>query len=296
VNVTRTPLKLQGADYYVPSHAPLRTVVTILDGDLPLHDHDFVEIVLVRDGQGIHRTIYGDKPIGRGDVIILRPGAWHGFQACDALELYETRFAVELLAKELVWDDPFIDQLVWTAPDNLDRRGLLHVRLGEPELAGVGRIAHEIFAGVTSDGAWGRAEEVARLHALLAGLSRAIADHALSGRRGRPEPHQAVTDGIRLMEADLRRDWNLPELAKRLGVDKSYLVRLFRAQTGSPPMQFLSKMRAEWAAVLLLRTTRDVAVIGQQVGWDDPNYFARRFKAEFGMSATKFRERFAELG
>jgi AraC family L-rhamnose operon transcriptional activator RhaR len=102
----------------------------------------------------------------------------------------------------------------------------------------------------------------------------------------------AVTEGIRMMEEDIRRDWNLPELAKRLNVDKSYLVRLFRAHTGSPPMQFLAHIRAERAAVLLLRTGRDISVIGEQVGWSDPNYFARRFKAHFGMSATKYREKF----
>ena len=130
----------------------------------------------------------------------------------------------------------------------------------------------------------------------MSDLSRAAADQAPAQRKGKPEPHLAVTEGIRLMELDLRRDWTLPDLARRLEVDKSYLVRLFRAQTGSPPMHFLAKIRAEWAAVLLLRTARDVAEIGKQVGWADPNYFARRFKAEFGMSATKYRERFAEIG
>jgi AraC family L-rhamnose operon transcriptional activator RhaR len=28
------------------------------------------------------------------------------------------------------------------------------------------------------------------------------------------------------------------------------------------------------------------------VGWDDPNYFARRFKAHFGISATRYRQQF----
>jgi AraC family L-rhamnose operon transcriptional activator RhaR len=30
------------------------------------------------------------------------------------------------------------------------------------------------------------------------------------------------------------------------------------------------------------------------VGWPDPNYFARRFRSHFGLSATTFRERFRE--
>jgi AraC family L-rhamnose operon transcriptional activator RhaR len=33
--------------------------------------------------------------------------------------------------------------------------------------------------------------------------------------------------------------------------------------------------------------------IGQVVGWPDQNYFARRFKAHFGLSGTAYRARFA---
>ncbi len=268
---------------------------TVLDGDIPLHDHDFIEVVLVLGGAGSHRTIYGDQPLSRGDAFILRPGAWHGYLNADGLQLYETRFGLDLLAGELSWDDPAVEQLLWLAPLSLDRRGLLHVRLSDEQLTRVARVADEIHRAVTPSGSLDRCEEVARLRALVSELSRAFAARMPVQRKGKPEPHLAVTGGIQLMESDLRRDWTLPELARRLEVDKSYLVRLFRAHTGMPPMRFLARMRAEWAAVLLLRTDRDIAVIGRLVGWDDPNYFARRFRAEFGVSATRYRARLGEM-
>ena len=34
--------------------------------------------------------------------------------------------------------------------------------------------------------------------------------------------------------------------------------------------------------------------IGRSVGWPDQNYFARRFKAHFGLSATSYRSSFAD--
>ncbi len=290
-----SPIRLHGADFFLPSHAPLRSMPTVLEGGVPLHDHDFMEVVLVLGGTGVHRTIYGDQPISRGDAFILRPGAWHSYQEAVGLELYETRFGMELLGRELAWtrDDPAIDLMFWSAPLSLDRRGVLHVRLTEELLDRARRVAVEMHEMVTPDGTRGRAEEIGRLLLFVSELSHAVAGKLQAVRKGKPEPHQAVTDGIRLMEEDIRRDWTLPELAKRLGVDKSYLVRLFRAHTGSPPMQFLAKLRAERAALLLLRTARDVGVIGEQVGWGDPNYFARRFKAHFGVSATKYRDKFA---
>jgi AraC-like DNA-binding protein len=36
-----------------------------------------------------------------------------------------------------------------------------------------------------------------------------------------------------------------------------------------------------------------VTSIGRAVGWPDQNYFARRFKAHYGLSATTYRKRFA---
>ena len=56
---------------------------------------------------------------------------------------------------------------------------------------------------------------------------------------------------------------------------------------------------AEWlkefiqAATLLLHSDQPVTCIGHAVGWPDQNYFARRFKAHYGLSATTYRARFA---
>jgi AraC family L-rhamnose operon transcriptional activator RhaR len=295
VNPLTSPVRLLGGDFFLPGHAPVRTYTTVLDGDIPLHDHDFMEIVLVVGGTGIHRTIYGEQKVTTGDAFILRPGAWHSFEQAQQLVLCEVRFGMELLTRELAWtrDDPAIDLMFWAAPLSLDRRGVLHVKLNDQTLEKSHKIAEELALLTSREIGGGRAEEIGRLLVFVSELSKEVAANLVSVRKGKPEPHQAVTDGIRMMEEDIRRDWTLPELAKRLDVDKSYLVRLFRAHTSSPPMQFLARIRAERAAVLLLRTQRDISVIGEQVGWNDPNYFARRFKAHFGMSATKYREKFA---
>jgi hypothetical protein len=36
----------------------------------------------------------------------------------------------------------------------------------------------------------------------------------------------------------------------------------------------------------------DPVLVGRAVGWPDQNYFARRFKAHFGLSASAYRHRF----
>jgi len=60
---------------------------------------------------------------------------------------------------------------------------------------------------------------------------------------------------------------------------------------GNPPLAWLTMRRAERAAVLLLSTDAPVAEIGRRVGWDDPNYCARRFRAAFGVNPAAYRRR-----
>jgi AraC family L-rhamnose operon transcriptional activator RhaR len=60
-----------------------------------------------------------------------------------------------------------------------------------------------------------------------------------------------------------------------------------------PPTAYLAQSRAERAAVLLLHSDEPITGISRAVGWPDQNYFARRFKAHYGLSATMYRKRFA---
>ena len=95
-----------------------------------------------------------------------------------------------------------------------------------------------------------------------------------------------------MMEARPAHQWTLTELAEALHLAPGYLVRLFKSATGLPPMAYLSRHRVELAAARLLHTDDAISRIGESVGWPDQNYFARRFRAHYGLSASAYRSRF----
>jgi len=99
---------------------------------------------------------------------------------------------------------------------------------------------------------------------------------------------------MQLLDSDLSQPWTLTELAARLRVSPGYLLRLFKDASGVPPMAYLARRRVETAAEQLLHSSDPIGQIGRAVGWPDQNYFARRFKAHFGLSATDYRSRFAD--
>lgn len=133
-----------------------------------------------------------------------------------------------------------------------------------------------------------RGDVVGWLSLYLSCLARTVAEH---GDRGE-QTHPAVLDAMRMMEADPARQWTLTDLAHELHLAPGYLVRLFKSTTGLPPMAYLSRHRVELAADQLLHTDLPINRIGESVGWPDQNYFARRFKSHYGLSASSYRQRF----
>jgi AraC family L-rhamnose operon transcriptional activator RhaR len=281
-----------------------RTLLHIIDGTLafaghylhedthPVHTHSFVEIAVVMGGAGWHRSLAGRRRLRVGDVLLLRPGVWHGYEECRALDLYNCVFSPELMRRELAWtrEDPQLGHLLWTGPYAEQRRGILtgHLAAGPFEacVEHLDRL-HDLRVHPAETH---RGDMVGRLTMFLSCLAREVAGAGAGGRPG--VTHQAVHDGMRLMEERPAYRWTLTELATELHVAPGYLVRLFKSATGLPPMAYLSRHRVELAAARLLHTDQPINRIGESVGWPDPNYFARRFKSHYGLSASTYRERF----
>ena len=100
---------------------------------------------------------------------------------------------------------------------------------------------------------------------------------------------------IRLMTADLNRRISLGELAKPVNVSRSHLCRMFRAETGMAPGQFLQTLRLREAAELLTTTWLNVNEITEKVGYRDSSLFGRHFKNAYGLTPSRYREAHAKV-
>lgn len=267
----------------------------IHEGDHPVHTHSFVEIAVVTGGMGVHRSLTGRKELEAGEVVLLRPGVWHGYEDCRRLDLYNCCFSNDLLRRELAWtrEDPLLGYLLWAGPISMQRRGMLTTRLGagplkecEIHLDALDRLRDEPVGPH-------RGDIIGRLTLFLSHLARAVAAERGDAGRANGPTHPAVVRAMRLLESRWAHRWTLPELADELHLAPRYLIRLFKSATGLPPMAYLAQLRVEKAAALLLHTDQPITQVGQAVGWADQNYFARRFKAHYGLTATTYRRRFS---
>lgn len=261
----------------------------------PTHDHDFMELVVVLGGSAAHRSPRGVEALVRGDVIVLRPGAWHGYEQCRHLKIVNCCFGAEMLRHELAWmlDDAVINPLLWGRPLREKSKGIYLFHLDAAAMHMASRLLDDLHDDTQDNGRHSSARRLARLILVIEHLARHLPPEATSpaGPTALPLPPLAL-QAVRLLEQQIAHPWQTRELAERLGVDISYAIRLVKLATGLPPLAYLSRMRAEAAASMLVRTDEPIMAIGQHIGWPEPPYFARRFRSYFGLSATEYRRRF----
>ncbi|WP_127500972.1 helix-turn-helix transcriptional regulator [Actinoplanes solisilvae] len=264
--------------------------------EMRLHTHSFVEVAIVSAGSAVHHSLDGRRPLTVGDAVLLRPGVWHGYEDCHDFEVYNFCFSAELLRRELAWtrDDPLLSHVLWTGPYAERRRGILTTHLAPAERVECFTHLDALADLHPRSRHLHRADMIALVVLALGCVARTV------GADARPEPpHPAALEVMRRIENEPARTWTLADLGDGLHLAPGYLVRLFKSVTGLPPMAFLSRHRVEMAAEMLLHTDRTVRAIAESVGWPDQNYFARRFRAHYGLTATEYRARFTrgyELG
>lgn len=263
--------------------------------DLPVHGHAFMELAVVVGGTATHISATGSQGIERGSIIALRPGEWHGYKDCDHLEIIDVYLGPELFVAELSWiaDDPQLGTVLRPPRPGQATLTTGETRVDDDALARLHQWSTPLMSPFMS-GNRDRITRIGYLILILGEMASALTGATEAGRIP-AAAHPSVVRAARLLECELTRRWTLTDLASAVNLAPAYLVRLFARQVGLPPIAYLNRLRAEQAGVLLIETDLSVAVIGARVGWGDPTYTSRRFKACFAITPAAYRSAFRLL-
>jgi transcriptional regulator GlxA family with amidase domain len=109
-----------------------------------------------------------------------------------------------------------------------------------------------------------------------------------------PTPRGAALEPLLgWLQDNLARDLSLADIAARAGTSTRTLIRRFREQTGTTPLQWLHRARVRQAQHLLETTDHPVERIAAQVGFGSPTAFRDRFKKTTGVSPHSYRRAFS---
>lgn len=102
----------------------------------------------------------------------------------------------------------------------------------------------------------------------------------------------AVEKAITYMEANYKNsDLKLGDIAKSVNMSDSYMIRLFKNETGFTPKDYLNNIRMRQAKWYITYTNDPVYTISYLCGFDNPQYFISKFKAMYGLTPQAFRKK-----
>jgi AraC-like DNA-binding protein len=102
-----------------------------------------------------------------------------------------------------------------------------------------------------------------------------------------------VGRALALLHEYPERPWTIDELGRQVGLSRSALHERFTQFLGEPPMHYLANWRIQVGSRLLRETTRNVASIALDVGYDSEAAFSRAFKRLVGVPPATWRRTMA---
>ena len=86
------------------------------------------------------------------------------------------------------------------------------------------------------------------------------------------------------------RELSLEEMAKEVGISPYYLSKLFKESEGINYIEYVTKLRMDYAKKELLTKEKSIKEICSDAGYGDPNYFSRIFKKWTGVTPTEYKD------
>ena len=91
------------------------------------------------------------------------------------------------------------------------------------------------------------------------------------------------------VEAHSEEKFSLQEMADALFVNGSYLLRVFKANTGHTLLWYHNYIRCDRAKALLRNENMSISQVGEQVGFVSSAHFSHVFKKMTGMTPSDYR-------
>ncbi|WP_135548022.1 response regulator transcription factor [Paenibacillus cymbidii] len=101
---------------------------------------------------------------------------------------------------------------------------------------------------------------------------------------------KAIEEVLRRIHRDYRLDMALETLAEQVYLSPNYLSRLFKKETGTSFVKYVTAYRLDKACELLRRTNMKIVDIATEVGYPNFSYFGSLFRQHYGTTPAKYRE------
>jgi len=130
-------------------------------------------------------------------------------------------------------------------------------------------------------------ETLAVIHnTMLRTFTKKVADRKIGN------PNSAISSKVqRYIEQNINHKIDEGEIAKALGISRSYLCVQFKKETGKNLNGFIQEIKIDEAKMLLSTSNKSAVSISTILDFSSQSYFQNIFKKHTGMTPKQYREK-----
>jgi len=133
-----------------------------------------------------------------------------------------------------------------------------------------------------------RLDQLVSLRKKLINKIQDVEFNTILKERSKDPKLQFVQKVVKLIHEDISNsNFGSEDLAKKLLISESQLYRKIKAITEKSTAVFIRSIRLQHAKELLSTSEKTVSEVAYEVGFNDPSWFSRAFKDEFGHSPSE---------
>lgn len=244
------------------------------------HSHSFYMLMIVLNGSGKHHIDLHSYDIEKGQVYFLSPGQVHSWELSDDIAGYSLFFESNFLTNQ------YPERLYTYSFFN--SKGLSPLIKLEDEAELISLLFHQAYSEFENHQARRNQVILSFLNILLEKADRIylrqFSDHTyLPG-------HALVQRYEQEIDRHYRSHKEVMYYAGLLSVSPNHLNFLCKSVLGKTASQLIYERIGMEAQRLLVHTGVAIKEVATALNFEDPSYFNRFFKKQFGMSPSEFKQ------
>lgn len=252
----------------------------------PEHTHDFIEIIYVKRGEGVHKINGTEFKVGEGDILFINYGAKHEFECKKGYSFFNICFDPEVISDGIVTPENAFAMLQLTAFDEIrgeNDNGAISFS-GNSRLRIEGLLKDMLTEYTEMKKGWEDAVK-SYMSLLLVFVMRKLSVEADE------EAERDVWATISAyIDNNLDTDLSLATLAKRCFYNPSYFSRAFKERFNMPLTRYVAQKKAEHAIALIEDGETSPSVIAERCGFSSKSALYRAISTAKGMTFAELKE------
>lgn len=237
------------------------------------HWHDCFELEFVLKGS-CNEVINGKNiPVSVGDITLITPNDLHSLSKIEDLTIYTLMFASEIIDSEilnlLLLQD---EKIIWSHFDDRDFQYAVNL------------LDYAYKEYCQKNKFYDRFAKNA-INQLLFMIARGSKFEY--SKRSSP-----IQTAVLYVQTHFQSNPSLKEVADVVNLDPAYFSVRFHDFVGVTFKQYLNDIKIKYSAKQLLQTTKSIAVISYESGYESISQFYREFKKKYNCSPMKYRKEF----